>query len=256
MNLKEYLNNKKNITERVFREKCYKCFRPKKNCFCTSLKHIETNSEFVILMHPMEAKKVKIGTARLANVCLNNCRIIQGVNFTEDNEVNSIINSEQYYSMVLYPGESSHNITLAPIEKKIISNKKLLFFIIDGTWANAKIIMRESKNIQKLSRISFSTSNLSKFSIKHQPDKFCLSTIESIYYLLDSLNKWDIESLNSSHDELNHALKMLVDFQVKCAEDPTIESYRRSGGFKKSGERKASKKWKTRSICYDEKNYK
>ncbi|MFI5391325.1 MAG: tRNA-uridine aminocarboxypropyltransferase [Bacteriovoracales bacterium] len=246
------LRKKSTLPTPVSPKRCTKCLRSIKSCFCSAIEPFPTNTDFRILMHPKEAKRQKVGTGRIANLCLENSKIIIGEQFQNNLEVNNLINSPHFHTLILYPGETSHNITQGPIT--FDPNKKLLVFIIDGTWPCAKSMMRDSKNLHHLPRISFETNEISKFKIKHQPAKYCLSTIESIYHLLNGLEKWNLEQLEGKQKILPQALERIVDFQLKCAIDPKLSGYRR-GAFSDPSKRKDSIKWESRKICFDEKNY-
>lgn len=230
--------------------RCLNCFRSTKSCFCQSIISFPTNSEFIILLHPKEAKKQRVGTGRISNLFLKESKIIIGEEFSDNSQVNNLLKSPVYFPVMLYPGEKSHDISQYPISLPM--DKKLLIFILDGTWPCAKSMMRRSLNLQKLPRISFKITQLSRFVIKQQPAKYCLSTIESIYYLLTELEKCGLENLNNKHLALLTALDQMVNFQLKCINDPNLIGYRRqpTGSTRI---KKESKKWIHRRICFEEK---
>lgn len=238
------------------RDLCLQCLRPKKACFCESITPFETNTDFRILMHPMEAKE-KVATGRLANITLRNCRIHVGIKFEEENKLMEDLRGPEFFPVVLYPGEKSWNISETSTHlKQKVEGKKLLVLAIDATWPHAKLMMRENPFLHHLPWISFNPPGVSAFSIKHQPSEYCLSTIESLYYVLEGLKLQEMESdLESQHQELLLTLNKLVEFQKKCAADPTLSHYRNSGGYKSPSQRVKSKKWKSRAICFDENNY-
>lgn len=66
-------------------------------------------------------------------------------------------------------------------------------FILDGTWPCARKILKLSKNLQQLKRVSFDNKVKSKFILKQQPTSLCLSTIESVYTVLNLLKEDGIE---------------------------------------------------------------
>jgi DTW domain-containing protein YfiP len=151
---------------------CFTCHRLQKNCLCTLIKPFQTKIRFVILMHPMEAKKEKLGTGRVSLAMLVNSYLITGVDFTDDIEVNALINNSDNYCMTMYPGERSLNVSehdVTPINNLIAAKKNIIVFLIDGTWPCAKKMMRLSKNIKALPRISFTATHTSIFEIKEQP---------------------------------------------------------------------------------------
>lgn len=92
-------------------EFCFKCHRIQTHCLCGLIKPFDTSVHFVLLMHPMEAKKEKMGTGRISLACLKNSELIIGIDFTEDPVVNQIINDPANYCMVLYPGEKAINVS-------------------------------------------------------------------------------------------------------------------------------------------------
>jgi DTW domain-containing protein YfiP len=258
MKIEEYLNNKakaKAAREEEYkkhRNLCLSCFWPKQHCFCKEITSFSTQCTFRILMHPKEAKKERLGTGRFASICLSESKIIVDENFKDNIEVNRLINSDEYFPMILYPGDDSHNLSHADFPDNIkdqLSSKKLLIFVIDGTWTCAKSMMRDSSNLHHLPRVSFAPGVLSAFRIKQQPARYCLSTIESLYYLLRELEKWRYESLGDKAQVLLDTLEKLVDFQVECAKRPNPSRYR-PGVYKDLGGRAYSKKWKKRRVYF------
>ncbi|NOQ29740.1 MAG: DTW domain-containing protein [Helicobacteraceae bacterium] len=197
------------------REKCYSCYRPKCSCICDHVQQIETETEFVILMHPKEFKKTKNNTGHFTNLSLKNCTIFIDVDFSKHKKINSILNEPNNNCFILYPSTDAINLNENSIQNK---NKKNVIFIIDSTWACSKKILRLSKNLALLPHLSFTHSKLSKYQIKQQPSEVCLSTIESTLCVLELLNEHKIESI--AKDELDLFLtpfEKMVEYQVACS---------------------------------------
>ena len=209
------------------RENCYKCFRPIINCFCKSIKPIKTNIKFVFLIHPKEALKQKTGTGRLAHLSMTDSEMIIGVDFTDNSTVNDYIKDPSYYPVLLFPGINSLTVESGQFMKDL-SGKKLLVFIIDGTWALVKKMIRLSTNLQKLQTMSFINKYKSKFIIKRQPRPFCLSTIESVYYLIEELKSRDIINKKINPNGLIKTFQKMINFQITCKNDPNKISYRKN----------------------------
>ncbi len=235
------------------REKfCYQCVRIKKNCLCQFIIPFKTDILFVFLLHPMEAKKEKMGTGKITKLSLLNSEIYTGVDFTLSNEINSIINDKLNYCMVLYPGKLALNITtddLSSFVERKNSGKRTVIFIIDGTWPCAKKMMRQSLNLRLLPRVSFTTEHTSIFEIKEQPADFCLSTIESIHFFIKECNRRGLEETLGVEDNMLNIFKEMINFQIKCSLDPELSSYTRGKlGYSKKEDRIRPKKWLTRNI--------
>lgn len=151
-------------------------------------------------MHPKEYKKEKNGTGIMTKLQLNNAEIVVGVDFTNNKRINNIIANKENSSFLLYPGKESFNLSTrkkTEIESLLLKNPHI--FILDGTWPCARKMLKLSKNLQKLNRISFDNKIKSKFIIKQQPESLCLSTIESVFTVLNLLKKVEIEDCDTSN---------------------------------------------------------
>lgn len=206
------------------RAKCYKCYRPLTSCMCSYVKPIETKTKFVILMHPKEFKKTKNGTGHLTHLSLPNSELYVDVDFSDHNAINSLIASDMNICFVLYPGKNSININTQKIES---NGKQIVIFIIDSTWPCSVKMLRLSRNLQQLPRLSFTHTKTSQFQIKEQPKEYCLSTIESTQTILELLNAQGLEELEEG------ALKNFIDpftsmvrYQIKCATNNELNTVR------------------------------
>lgn len=232
---------------------CYRCHWIEENCLCRLIKPFETETRFILLMHPMEAKKEKLGTGRVCRATLLNSKIIVGIDFTRHEEVNALIRDPQNHCMVLYPGEKSLNLSTDDVSSLVETKKsgrRLIVFLIDGTWPCAKKMMSLSLNIRGLPRISFTATHESIFEIKEQPAAYCLSTLESIHVFLGEADRRGVESLpERPQDNLITVFKAMIDFMLQCALDPSKSNYRGvKTGYTKREDRRKRKKWAMRSI--------
>ena len=84
--------------------------RPPSSCICKYINSVQTNTRFIILMHPKEYKKEKNGTGHMTKLQLENSEIIVGVDFTNNERVNEILNQESSFSCLLYPGKDNFNL--------------------------------------------------------------------------------------------------------------------------------------------------
>jgi len=209
------------------RPMCYHCRRPRTDCLCPQIHPFPTRTRFLLLMHPKEARKQKTGTGRLSHLCLPNSQIITGVDFTEHPEVNQILESPDYLPVLLYPGPGSRKISASEPVMHQDENRPLLTVVLDGTWTLARKMLKLSRNLQALPRFSLDIPEGSRFHIKQQPHAACLSTIESLYYFLDALDKAGVEDCRGRHQNLLDVLKALCRRQTACTEDPARPGYRK-----------------------------
>jgi DTW domain-containing protein YfiP len=175
-------------------------------------------------MHPKEYKKERNGTGHMTNLQLENSEIIVGVDFTNNNRVNEILTKEKSYSFLLYPGKDNFNLSIrksSEINSFMGHNPHI--FILDGTWPCARKILKLSKNLQKLKRVSFDNNIKSKFIIKQQPESLCLSTIESVYTVLNLLKEGDLEQCETKGFLI--PFEKMIEHQLEYILNPNSKHY-------------------------------
>ncbi len=150
--------------------------------------------------------------------------------------------------MLLYPGNDSKNVSAGEFLPKDLGDKQLVVFLLDGTWACAKKMMKLSVNLHPLTRLMFTPTKPSEFHIKQQPDEICLSTIESIHQFLEALEGVGIEEKKDWKSLLNPFMAMQR-YQIEASQDPTRHRYRK-GGFKPPGQRKRMRVERSRKLFF------
>lgn len=185
------------------------------SCMCKYTTQLDTNTLFVILMHPKEFQKTKNGTGILTSLNLKNSIIYKGIDFSNHSQVNSIINDTNNECYILYPDTNAINISKTKLEK---NNKQKVLFLIDSTWPCSRSILAKSKNLQTLAKMSFDSIKISQFKFKTQPNSYCLSTIETTQTILELLTKQGIENLKSNElENFIQPFAKMVSYQTKMA---------------------------------------
>ncbi|WP_428026743.1 tRNA-uridine aminocarboxypropyltransferase [Arcobacter sp.] len=201
------------------REYCYQCNRAKLSCVCGLIRPFNTNTKFIILMHPKEYKKTKNNTGKITHKSLLNSKIYVGIDFSENKELNAIINDSSNSCFILYPGEDSINLTTNTIDTK----KQKVIFLIDSTWACSKKMLKLSTNLNSLPKISFNFESNSAYEFKKQPSEYCLSTIESTLVILKLLNKQNIENIEKEFlENFLVPFDKMVEFQINKSLEKNI----------------------------------
>lgn len=227
---------------------CLHCRRRLLTCVCSLLKPFETSSRFLLLMHPMEYKKEKVGTGRFSHLILKNSEIIVDINFDENSHFQRLLNDPFFETFLVYPG--THAVNLGDNKAvNFFNDKKKQFILIDGTWPCAKKMMKLSTSLHSLPRVTFSSDRISEFKVKHQPLPGCLSTVESIFQLIKDLNNLGIEHTDGLEDNLLEVFRHTVAQQITLASDPEKKGYRRKS-YSASEDRKISKKWSQRLLFF------
>ncbi len=221
---------------------CLACRRPEKGCLCASIRPFSVDVPFIILIHPKEARRASTGTARLARLCLENSEMLAGVDFTEDERVNRWIADPGYEPVVLFPGKSPIELGGNHLSGLEASGRKLCVFVIDGTWITARKIMKLSRNLNRLPRISLAPERPSRFAIRQQPHKLCLSTIEAVHDCIDLLDRTGYLQSGGRQGNLLEVFDRMVSIQREYMEDTTLPGYRKRGAVRTSERRVLSPK--------------
>ncbi len=200
------------------RARCPQCLRPPVACLCHTIKAIDNLVEIVILQHPSEVKHAK-GTAKIAELSLNNCQLLIGEDFSTDQQFNAIINNSARQVMLLYPQDEA--ITPQQLTEQLcqqasgvmssdLTLSNLTIIVLDGSWKKAYKIYCLNPALQTLPCVGIAVSDQSNYRIRKSSRSDSLSTIEACYHLLSEL-----EGQTHSFDSLLDSFDFMVDFQLQ-----------------------------------------
>jgi DTW domain-containing protein YfiP len=207
------------------RDYCRRCLQSKPTCYCENIHPFDPKIRFIILTHTRERQK-RIGTGRMAHLCLMQSMLIEGYDFTHCSQVNAILNDPAVKPVILYPGENSLNIgACSPQEKQSLfpKNKMLAIFVIDGTWSTAPKILHKSKNLWNLPKICFEPPQPSRYRVRTQPKDFCFSTVEAIHQTVECLKNQTGSEDSRAHDTLLWAFDQMVETQIEYQNNPKLK---------------------------------
>lgn len=161
---------------------CSGCARPASVCVCASVVRVTTRTRVVILQHPRE-RDVPIGTARLAELGLPNAERHVGVDFSSSERLHAILGDRAAPPILLWPGDGAANLAEAPPAGPVT------LIVIDGTWSQAKKLVRRNPALAALPRFALAPGQPSRYRIRREPALHCVSTIEAIALALGELER-------------------------------------------------------------------
>jgi DTW domain-containing protein YfiP len=206
------------------REWCHHCFRMKALCLCGVIQTFEIEPLVVLLVHPREFMKT-VGTVRMVKLSIPGSVMLRGhgKDFDSDPAVAALISNPHHHSMILFPGNDSLNLTSASretVESKLPRGKRLVIFVIDGSWSAAKNMIRNSARLSALPKLSFEVSSHSIYEIRKQPRAHFLSTVEAVSLLIENLKT---QNLCTPHPADGH-VKMIEGFRKLISSQLEYES--------------------------------
>lgn len=191
LKLEDYLRQREALKANAprTRELCRSCRQPGFACYCPELRPFHSDIHFAILIHPIESRR-RIATGRMSHLTLQNSSLIEGQDYRQNAKVNALLEDPANDCRILYPGPRATDLGAMPAEERRQTltpapNRRLVIFVIDGTWATARKMMRQSENLAPLPRLAFTPARPSNFRVRKQPRPECFSTLEAIHQLLE-----------------------------------------------------------------------
>ena len=183
---------------------CARCRRPTSVCYCAALPRLETRTRVVILQHPRE-RDMPIGTARMASLCLPAAELHVGVRWGDSARLARALGDPARPAILLYPGPGARDILRDPPRGPVT------LVVVDGTWSQAKTVVRDNPVLQALPRYAFATPEPSQYRIRREPNDEFVSTIEALMHVLGAL-----EGSPARFRSLLDPLRAMVDAQLAC----------------------------------------
>jgi DTW domain-containing protein YfiP len=172
----------------------------------------------LLLQHPRESR-MPVGTARLAHLGLAGSQLRVGCDFATDPVVSAAL-AEQPPPYVLFPGDDA--IDVRALDR---AGPPITLIALDGTWTQAKKLLRLNPALARLPRLSFALTRTSAYQIRKQPADFCVSTIEALGQVLHALEPAGFDS-----ERLLDPFLAMVDRQQRFADE--VHASRHRGGRK------------------------
>jgi DTW domain-containing protein YfiP len=186
------------------RPTCDTCRRPKAVCYCAHVAAIPSATRVVVLQHPREEDR-PIGTAHMASLCLSNAQVHVGLKWDESALIEEIFADSSRKAFLLYPGDGALDIVANP------PSEPATLIVVDGTWAQAKKLVRMNPRLAAMPRVSFVPPSPSEYRIRREPKETYLSTIESLVLVLGAL-----EGDAQKFAPMLEPFRAMIDSQLAC----------------------------------------
>lgn len=163
---------------------CRRCGRPIVACYCAHITPVPTRTRIVVLQHPRERRKA-IGTARIAALCLPSAEILVGFDFEHDERARSLLANPDAPAVLLYPSPEASDLKRDPPRGPVT------LVVLDGTWNQARSLLRHNPWLQHLPKVAFEPDQPSEYRIRREPREDYVSTIEAMVHALGLLEEGD-----------------------------------------------------------------
>ena len=157
-----------------------------------------------------------IGTARMASLCLPHATLQVGVDWSQNAALAAAMNDAERPAILLYPGPGARDILAEP------PSGPVTLVVVDGTWSQAKTLVRDNPVLHALPRYAFATPEPTQYRIRREPRAEYVSTIEALMHVLGVL-----EGEPERFRSLLAPLHAMVDAQLAAQARADGTSFRR-----------------------------
>jgi DTW domain-containing protein YfiP len=162
--------------------RCPDCRLPAVTCICSFRKEIETGAHFWILMHPDEYKK-PTNTGKLLTDCLPNATIFIWDRVAFPPLLLELLNDKKFDSYLIFPDDRPDcQLRVKTFERS--ESKIPAFLILDGTWKQARKMLRKSEQLAGMPILPLKTKAKSEYILRRPADTGMLCTAEVAIELL------------------------------------------------------------------------
>ena len=159
-----------------------------------------------MLQHPRE-RDMPIGTARMASLCLPNSELHIGADWHNSQALTRALSDSLRPALLLYPSEDAVDVALQTPAGPVT------LVVVDGTWSQAKKMVRQNPVLGRLPRVTFQPSHPSEYRIRREPKPYCVSTIEALMFVLGAL-----EGQPERFRVLLEPFRRMIDQQIELKE--------------------------------------
>ncbi|PKF60315.1 DTW domain-containing protein [Psychromonas sp. psych-6C06] len=168
--------------------RCIHCMLLPYLCICPFKRTVQTNSAFLLLMYDDEILKPSNTGRLIADIIPDTHAFIWSR--TQPNErMLALLRDPQWQPVIIFPAEYCQAERVISSQHSDIGDKKPLFILLDGSWAQAKKMFRKSPYLDNLPVLSFSPENISRYLVRKAVKDNQLATAEVAALALDYIGE-------------------------------------------------------------------
>jgi hypothetical protein len=139
----------------------------------------------------------------MASLCLPRASLHVGARWDGDPALRAALDEPGRTPILLYPGPGAKDILREPPRGPVT------LVVVDGTWSQAKTVVRDNPILRGLPRYAFEAPEPSQYRIRREPRDEYVSTIEALMHVLGAL-----EGSPERFRALLDPLRAMVDMQL------------------------------------------
>nr|WP_247664834.1 DTW domain-containing protein [Pseudoalteromonas sp. MMG010] len=178
-------------------DRCERCLIAKHYCICEGVEQASSDAAVCLLMYHNESFKPS-NTGRLIAEIVPDNYAFRWDRTEPDEQLLALIADPRYQPFVIFPAEDVEpGRAVAVVDK--IEGKKPLFIFLDGTWREAKKMIRKSPYLDNIPVLSITADKLSDYRLRIAPHAHQLGTAEVAIMVLALAGEHDAAEKLEQH---------------------------------------------------------
>jgi len=178
-------------------DRCEQCLIAKHYCICEGAEYASCDAAVCLLMYHNESFKPS-NTGRLIAEIVPDNYAFRWDRTSPDPALLALLNNDKYQPFVIFPAEDVETDRVVT-QVETLAGKQPLFIFLDGTWREAKKMIRKSPYLDNLPVLSITAEKLSDYRLRVAPHAHQLGTAEVAIMVLALANEVDASTKLEQH---------------------------------------------------------
>lgn len=178
-------------------DRCEQCLIAKHYCICEGAEYASCDAAVCLLMYHNESFKPS-NTGRLIAEIVPDNYAFRWDRTSPDPALLALLNNDKYKPFVIFPAEDVETDRVVT-QVEPVAGKTPLFIFLDGTWREAKKMIRKSPYLDNLPVLSITAQKLSDYRLRVAPHAHQLGTAEVAIMVLALAGEVDASTKLEQH---------------------------------------------------------
>ncbi|MCK8136122.1 DTW domain-containing protein [Pseudoalteromonas sp. 2CM28B] len=178
-------------------DRCEQCLIAKHYCICEGAEYASCDAAVCLLMYHNESFKPS-NTGRLIAEIVPDNYAFRWDRTSPDPALLALLNNDKYQPFVIFPAEDVETDRVVT-QVEPVAGKTPLFIFLDGTWREAKKMIRKSPYLDNLPVLSITAQKLSDYRLRVAPHAHQLGTAEVAIMVLTLAGEVDASTKLEQH---------------------------------------------------------
>lgn len=181
--------------------RCERCLLAEHYCICEQVEQAQCDAAVCLLMYHNESFKPS-NTGRLIAEVIPDNYAFRWDRTAPEPQLLALLQNPQYQPMIIFPASDVEDTSRVVTQIERVESKRPLFIFLDGTWREAKKMIRKSPYLDKFPVLSITPEKLSDYRLRVAPHEHQLGTAEVAIMVLalagetDATNKLEQHFIN------------------------------------------------------------